>query len=307
MIFITILFILLLIIGTLYKFKKMSFIKQHHDRLLVVCTTSMITDAVSQIGGKHVIVKGLMGPGVDPHLYKAREGDMHTLASANIIFYNGLHLEGKMANIFEKMKTRTATVAVTDFIERTKLKPTSIQGLYDPHVWFDVQLWMTVVRGISTTLVTIDPSHAQEYEQNTQNYLVQLEQLDHFIRQCIEKIPPHQRMLITAHDAFGYFGQAYGFKVLGLQGISTETEANTHDVQELANVIATNRIKAIFAETSIPTRNLIAVANAAQALGWSVILGPSLYSDALGSTNRPEGTYIGMVQFNINAIVSALS
>lgn len=275
--------------------------------LNIVCTTSMITDAVRIIGGKHVTVKGLMGPGVDPHLYKAREGDMHALAAADIIFYNGLHLEGKMTDVFKKMKARTKTVAIADAIARDKLREATFQELYDPHIWFDVQLWMQVTQLIGQTLIAADPKHKLDYETHLKAYLAELEQLNEYILAQVQHIPPAQRILVTAHDAFGYFGQAYGFQVIGLQGLSTDSEAGTQDIQNLATFIVKNRIRAIFVETSIPQRSLRAVQNAAHAAGWSVEIGPELFSDALGSPDSIAGNYIGMMHHNIDALVGALS
>jgi manganese/zinc/iron transport system substrate-binding protein len=276
-------------------------------KLNIVCTTSMITDAVRIIGGDHVNVKGLMGPGVDPHLYKAREGDMHALASADIIFYNGLHLEGKMSDVFKKMHARTTTVALADAIPRDQLRTASFQGLYDPHIWFDVRLWIQVVQLIGQTVIALDSAHQADYELHLKAYLAQLTELDQYITMQAQRIPSAQRILVTAHDAFGYFGKAYGFDVIGLQGLSTDSEAGTQDIQNLASFIAKNRIRAIFVESSIPPRSLRAVQNAARATGWSVDIGPELFSDALGSPDSLAGSYIGMMRHNIDVLVGSLS
>ena len=277
------------------------------QKLSIVCTTSMITDAVRIIGGNHVNIKGLMGPGVDPHLYKAREGDMHALANADIIFYNGLHLEGKMADVLVKMHTRTTTVAIANAIPQEKLRAADFQELYDPHIWFDVSLWMLVATMIAQALITHDPAHQTDYEQRLQSYMTELEALNQYIINKIERIPAAQRILITAHDAFGYFGKAYGFQVVGLQGLSTDSEAGTQDIQNLASFIVKNRIRAIFVETSIPQRSLQAVQNAARAAGWSVVIGPEIFSDALGSPDTTAASYAGMMRHNIDVITSSLA
>lgn len=278
-----------------------------NTKLNIVCTTSMITDAVRMIGGDHVNVKGLMGPGVDPHLYKAREGDMHALAAADIIFYNGLHLEGKMSDVFKKMQSRTTTVAIADAIPQDKLRTAEFQELYDPHIWFDVQLWMEVTKLICKTLISADPTHQTDYESRLKSYLTQLSELDQYITTQVQRIPAAQQILVTAHDAFGYFGKAYGLQVVGLQGLSTDSEAGTQDIQNLASFIAKNRIRAIFVESSIPQRSLRAVQNAARAAGWSVEIGPELFSDALGSPDSSAGNYISMMRHNIDALVGSLS
>lgn len=276
------------------------------EQLTIVCTTTMITDLVKNIAGDSALVKGLMGPGIDPHLYRPRESDVRTLTCADIIFYNGLHLEGKMGDIFSKLSTKK-TFALSDYLAPTSLKKAGFDGVFDPHIWFDVSLWKTITQEICATLTEIDHVHAAAYEKNTAVYLQKLDELDQYIKEKIAQIPQEQRTLITAHDAFEYFGRAYGVKVMGLQGLSTEAEISVNDVQSLAQYIASHRIKSIFAETSIPKRNLQAVQNAVAKLGWNVHLGPELYSDALGNINHPTGTYIGMMRHNIDAIQSALS
>jgi len=274
----------------------------------VVTTIGMITDIVEQVGGERVEVKGLMGPGIDPHLYKARESDVNKLESADIVFYNGLHLEAQMGKILEQMdKLGTRAVTVTQTIDRAKLfTPPQFQGNYDPHVWFDVQMWMKAVEVVRDTLAEMDPGSAGLYRDNAARYLAELEALDQYAREQIQRIPPENRVLITAHDAFNYFGHAYGVDVIGLQGISTESEASTADVQALANLIAERRIPALFVESSVPRRNVEAVQAAVRAQGFEVKIGGQLYSDAMGDPGTPEGTYIGMVRHNVDTIVQAL-
>lgn len=229
------------------------------------------------------------------------------MMEADVIFYNGLHLEAKMADVLEQMQGSIRTVAVTDAIDRNLLiAPPQFEGAYDPHVWFDVTLWMKAVEKVRDTLVEMDPASADTYDANAQRYLEELAQLDAYVRAQAERVPAEQRVLVTAHDAFHYFGRAYGFEVRGLQGISTATEAGTADVQALADFIAERRIPAIFVESSVPQRNLEAVQEAVRARGFEVKIGGQLYSDAMGDPGTPEGTYVGMVRHNIDTIVTAL-
>lgn len=282
--------------------------KKETGAMDVVATTGMIADTARVVGGDHVKVTGLMGPGVDPHLYKASAGDVATLSRADIILYNGLHLEGKMSEVFEQMKKRgIRTVAVTDGIDRGVLiSPPEFGGNYDPHVWFDVSLWMSAVGGVRDGLVEADPENAAAYRANAEAYLAELKELDEYVRMKAEEVPESKRVLITAHDAFNYFGRAYGFQVKGLQGISTESEAGTADVQALAAFIVERKIPAIFVETSIPPKYIEAVKAAAESRGFNVKVGGSLYSDALGNPGSSAGTYAGMVRSNIDTITSAL-
>jgi len=273
----------------------------------VVTTIGMITDIVQNVGGDRVNATGLMGPGIDPHLYKASEGDVARLAGADLIFYNGLHLEGKMAGVLERMQDQVKTVAVTHDIDRAVLlAPPEFEGAYDPHLWFDVTLWMKVVERVRDTLIEVDKDSAELYRTNTKNYLAKLEELHNYVMRQAERVSPDQRVLVTAHDAFNYFGRAYGFEVRGLQGISTATEAGTADVQALVQFIAERRIPAMFVETSVPRRSIEAVQAAVKAKGFSVEIGGQLFSDAMGPSGTPEGTYIGMVRHNIDTIVASL-
>jgi manganese/zinc/iron transport system substrate-binding protein len=278
-------------------------------KLNIVTTTGMIADIVKNIGGEHVEVISLMGPGVDPHLYKASEGDVQRLQAANLIFYNGLHLEAQMGEVLEKMNEfGVTTVAVTDKIDPALLNaPPEFQGNYDPHVWFDVSMWMKAAEQVQETLIEVDPAHKSTYEANAASYLDQLADLHQYVLTQAQTIPAEKRVLITAHDAFNYFGEAYGFEVRGLQGISTEAQAGTADVQDLVNFIVERQIPAIFVESSVPQRNIEAVQAAVQDQGFDVKIGGSLFSDAMGTTGTPEGTYIGMVTHNIDTIVSALT
>lgn len=276
--------------------------------LKVTTTTGMIADIARNVGGEHVEVTALMGPGVDPHLYKASEGDVRLLQNANIIFYNGLNLEAQTGKVLEKMNEfGIKTVAVTNAIDRSLLRahPTYPDN-YDPHVWFDVTLWMKAAEQVKASLIEIDPQNTSTYETNAASYLNELTELHQYVLTQAKLIPPQKRIIITAHDAFNYFGRAYGFEVRGLQGISTEAQAGTADVLELVSFILENQIPAIFVESSVPRRNVEAVQAAAQAKGFDLQIGGSLFSDAMGSAGTPEGTYIGMVKHNINTIVTAL-
>jgi len=280
------------------------------DRTIrIVATTGMVADAVKSVGGDRVDVTALMGPGVDPHLYKASEGDVTRMAEADAIFYNGLHLEGKLTEVFEQMKRRDVrTVAVAGEIDLSLLlSPPEFEGAKDPHVWFDVTLWMKTVAIIRDSLIDLDPAHKETYETQTNAYLEELSALHSYVVAEAEKIPSAQRVLITAHDAFNYFGRAYGFEVRGLQGISTAAEAGTGDVQDLVAFIAERKIPAMFVESSVPKRSIEAVQAAVRARGFEVNIGGELFSDAMGSAGSPEGTYTGMVRHNIDTIKKALA
>lgn len=273
----------------------------------VAATTGMVADMAQNIGGDRVQVTGLMGPGVDPHLYKASEGDVRTLESADIIFYNGLHLEAGLAGVLERMSDVRAVHAVTDGIERGVLiAPPEFEGAYDPHVWFDVEMWMSAVKQVRDAYIELDPGSTDLYQSNTQDYMAELEELHAYVQARADEVPPERRILVTAHDAFNYFGQAYDFDVRGLQGISTESEASTSDIQDLADFIAENAIPAIFIESSVPQRTVEALQAAVQAKGLEVEIGGELFSDAMGDPGTVEGTYIGMVKHNIDTIISAL-
>jgi manganese/zinc/iron transport system substrate-binding protein len=273
----------------------------------VVTTIGMLTDVVKNVGGDRVEVIGLMGPGVDPHLYKASARDVQKLNSANLIFYNGLHLESKMGDVLSKMSGDTKTVAVTDALERNLLlTPPEFEGQYDPHVWFDVTLWMKAVGRVRDVLSEFDPDSTIMYWTNADRYLAKLAELHQYVKAQAERVSSEQRVLVTAHDAFNYFGKAYGFEVRGLQGISTATEAGIADVQDLATFIAARRIPAIFVESSVSSRSLEAVKAAVKSKGFDVEIGGELFSDAMGNDGTPEGTYIGMVRHNVDTIVTAL-
>ena len=276
-------------------------------KIRIVTTTGMITDIVKNVGGEKVDVIGLMGPGIDPHLYKATGKDIERLTSADIIFYNGLHLESKLADLLGDMSGDTKSFAVAESVSRELLLPLSdSNGQYDPHLWFDVSLWMKGVEYVRDALMEYKPEIKADISRNAKQYLDELTQLHQYVKAQAERVPVEQRVLITAHDAFSYFGNAYGFEVRGLQGISTVAKASIADVQDLATFITERRIPAIFVETSVSIKNLEAVKAAVKSKGYDVEIGGELFSDAMGSDGTPEGTYIGMVRHNIDTIVSAL-
>ncbi len=278
------------------------------DKLQVVTTTTMLTDLVKNIGGDAIYVEGLMGSGVDPHLYKASEGDVNKLFNADVVFYNGLHLEGKTEDIFEKMKLQNKlTIPVSDTIKKTGLISSAyFASNYDPHIWFNINYWMQISQYIVTQLKVKDPKNASVYEENGKIYLAKLNNLKKGIDSKINELSKEQRVLVTAHDAFNYFGEAFGFKVVGLQGLSTATEAGVQDVQKLTDFIIDNKVKAIFVESSVPKRTIEALQKAVESKGHQVKIGGTLYSDALGDKGTVEGTYIGMYRYNTKTIVDAL-
>ncbi|HEY3403724.1 MAG TPA: zinc ABC transporter substrate-binding protein [Ohtaekwangia sp.] len=276
-------------------------------KLVIVTTTGMIKDAIEHVAGEHAEVIALMGPGVDPHLYKATQGDLEKLTNADVVFYNGLHLEGKMGDVLEKLGHSKPVVAVAKDIPDSLLRAVpGFGGTHDPHIWFDVKLWENAVRTISTTLQEQDSTHAKAYATNSDAYIVQLDSLHEAVKKRIAEIPEQQRVLITAHDAFGYFGDAYRIHVRGLQGISTVAEFGVKDVTDLVNFIIERKIKAIFVETSVSQKSIEAVAEGCKQKGWEIKIGGSLFSDAMGAEGTPEGTYIGMVSANVKTIVDAL-
>jgi len=276
--------------------------------LRVTTTVGMITDAVREVGGARVAVTGLMGPGIDPHLYKPTASDVIALGDADLILYGGLHLEGRMVDLFEHIADGgTATVAVTGDIPPGSLRhPPAFEGAPDPHVWFDVALWQSAVRTIAAALAARDPGSQALYAANRDRYLAELASLDAWVVEQAATVSPAQRILITAHDAFGYFGGRYGFDVRGIQGISTAAEASASSIQALADLIAESRLKAVFVESSVPPATIEALKAAVASRGWRVAIGPPLFSDALGEPGTPAGTYVGMVRHNVTAIVEAL-
>ena len=276
-------------------------------KLKVLATTGMIYDAVINIAKDSVEAAALMGPGVDPHLYKATQGDLSRLSDANVVFYNGLHLEGKMGEVMEKLARLKPVVAVAEKVPKEQLRDTPLfAGNYDPHIWFNVQLWKSAVMEVGQTLKEKDAPNAAYYQKNMDEYLQKLDSLHSWVTAQIATIPDSQRILVTAHDAFGYFGDAYNIEVNGLQGISTQAEFGLKDIADLVNLIVDRKVKAVFVETSVSERAIKAVVDGCTQRGHAVIIGGNLYSDAMGEFGTAEGTYIGMVKANVNTIVSSL-
>ena len=276
--------------------------------LKITATTGMITDVVQQVGGEYVEASGLMGAGVHLHLYKASQGDVKKLDDADIIFYNGLHLEGKMAEMFEALEKRKPTIAVSSYLKEEQLHaaPGQSQGGHDPHIWFNVKLWISATEVIRDILAEKDSAHASYYKDRAAAYIKELEKLDTYAREQIALIPEASRILVTAHDAFGYFGEAYGLTVTGLQGMNTMSEYGSKDVSKLRDYLVENNIKAVFIESSVPKKSIESVIEGARQLGHEVKIGGELYSDAMGDAGTVEGTYIGMVKHNVDTIVAAL-
>lgn len=273
----------------------------------VVATTGMIGDIAKNLGGERVKVLTLMGAGVDPHLYKPTPADVRALQSADMVFYNGLHLEGKMSDVLERVGEKKVVVAVAgDIPEAQLLLADAASKTHDPHVWFDVSKWMLATQKARDSLEKFDPKGASTYRANAEKYLADLRQLDAQTRRAIATIPPQRRVLVTAHDAFRYFGKAYKIEVEGLQGISTASEVSVRDVSRIVDLLVKRRIKAVFVESSVPKRTIEAVVQGCRARGHDVKIGGQLYSDAMGPNGTPEGTYVGMVSANVQTIVGAL-
>jgi manganese/zinc/iron transport system substrate-binding protein len=277
-------------------------------KVRVTTTTNFITDTVRRIGGERVEVKGLMGPGVDPHLYKASADDVSTLRDADLIVYGGLQLEGKMTDLLDKLAERQTTVAITKDIPRDRLLEPArgAREQFDPHVWFDVMLWKTAARTAAAALKAKDPEHAAVYDRNLSRYLAELDEADRYVARRMREIPDRQRVLVTSHDAFEYLGNRYGLEVLAIQGISTAAEATTADIQRVAKALAEARVQAVFVESSVPRQTIDAVLAAARREGQPARVGGALYSDAAGDEGTPEGTYVGMVRANADTIVEGL-
>ncbi|MEP1488020.1 MAG: zinc ABC transporter substrate-binding protein [Algibacter sp.] len=282
--------------------------KKANGKLNVVTTTSMITDLVKNIAGDHINLNGLMGSGVDPHLYKASEGDVSKLANADLIFYNGLHLEGKLVEVFEKMhSSKTKTIAISSALDKnTLIESEYFASNYDPHIWFNVDYWIQATQFIVTKLSEAIPNQQAVFQANGTKYITKLKTLKTKLETTIATLPKKDRVLVTAHDAFSYFGKAFHFEVVGLQGLSTATEAGVQDVQKLAAFIIEKKVKAIFVESSVPKRTIEALQAAVKSKNHEVTIGGTLYSDALGNAETIEGTYIGMFEYNVNTIVNAL-
>lgn len=279
--------------------------QKNDDRLYVVATTSMLGDLVHQIGGDKVYLKTLMGSGVDPHLYELKPSDVRALSKADLIVANGLNLEGKIVDtISNLMKSGKHVVIVGDHLDKNKLIIKN--GVYDPHIWFDIDLWMEVAIIVGNGLKDSDDENSDYYEKQLKAYLNELDELKAFVQNKIQELPEEKRILVTAHDAFAYFGRAFGFQVHAIQGIATDEEASVKDIEDLANLVVQLKVKAVFFESSIPEHTVRSVIESAKAKGWEVAVGGELYSDALGDEQHDTETYVKTIRYNVTTIVDAL-
>lgn len=277
---------------------------QGKDKYKVMATSTMLTDLAKVIGGDKVEVTGLMEAGVDPHLYQPTAGDITKLQEADMVVINGLHLEGQMGEVFSKLNEANKLVAEVGEAIPVEKRLAFDESPHDPHIWFSVPNWKIAARNVTDTYIKLSEKDKAYFEANYEKYVKELDELDKYIREEVAKVPEAARVLITAHDAFNYFGVEYGFEVMGLQGISTESEAATSDVTDLANYIVEHKIKAIFVESSVPRKNIEALQEAVKSKGFAVEIGGELYSDSLGTGE--DGTYLGMFKKNIDIIVGAL-
>lgn len=282
------------------------------DKIQAIATVGMVRDIVANVGGDRVEVENLMGEGVDPHLYKPTRDDVLKLNDADAVFYVGLHLEGRMTDTFNTLKAKGKPVyAVTELIDPSYVIQEENEeyegGMEsDPHVWMDVAAWSKTVEAVANALSEMDPDHEETYQANAAAYQQELADLDAYGKSIIASVPEKQRYLVTAHDAFNYFGRAYGVDVVGVQGLSTESEAGVQDINRLVDLIVEKEIPAIFVETSVSDKNVRAIIEGAKARGWDVVIGGELYSDAMGETGTYTGTYLGMMDHNLTTITRAL-
>lgn len=274
----------------------------------VTATVGMIADIVRNVAGDCARVKGIIGEGVDPHLYKPTTVDVKLLQAADVVFYNGLMLEGKMGDVLVRVARKGKPVhAVTeDILDQGDYVMTSATQHYDPHVWMDVRGWIRATDVVAEALADFDADHADSYRDDAKTYIDKLEALDAYAKKTIASIPETQRVLVTAHDAFNYMGRAYGIEVRGIQGVSTESEAGVKDIEDLIKFLVEQKIPAVFVETSVSDKNVRALIEGTRAKGHEVIIGGSLFSDAMGAAGTYEGTYIGMIDHNVTTIVRAL-
>ncbi|MBG89406.1 MAG: manganese transporter [Verrucomicrobiales bacterium] len=274
----------------------------------IVTTCGMVTDIVKQVAGKHGDVEGLMGEGVDPHLYRPTRDDIQKLSQAQMIFYSGLMLEGRMGDSFAKLARQgIPAYPVTELLQQDYLmEPEEFEGHWDPHVWNDVSAWISAVNAVAKALGEFDKANAESYAKNAAAYTEQLTALDEYAKKSIATIPEKSRVLITAHDAFGYFSRAYGIKVMAAQGVTTVSEAAISDINNIVDFVVKNKVGAIFVENIVSDRNLKAILEGAKAKGHSVEIGGTLFSDAMGAPGTYEGTYVGMVDHNVTLITRKL-
>ncbi|POF28510.1 metal ABC transporter solute-binding protein, Zn/Mn family [Roseibium marinum] len=276
-------------------------------QLNIVATTGMIADAAAKIGGDSVAVHALMGPGVDPHAYRQTRSDIVAMTKADLILWHGLFLEAQMEDFFRKLGKSRNVVAVAEAMPEDQLIAHDVYAnKYDPHVWMDPGRWLYVAEAIRDALIEAQPEHKAVFEANTAAYLQEIAALDTFAAEVLATVPKDNRVLVTAHDAFNYFGDAYDFDVIGIQGISTQSEAGLHRVAELVDLLVERKIKAVFVESSVSDRSVRALIEGAAARGHEIVIGGSLYSDAMGEPETYEGTYLGMIDHNVTTIARAL-
>ena len=277
------------------------------SRLDVVTTTSMIGDAARAIAGDRAEVTHLMGEGIDPHTYRQTRSDVVRLGEADLVFWNGLYLEAQLEELLLQLGERKPVVAVAEALPaEVLLESEEFEGRFDPHVWMDAGLWAEVVGAIRETLIEHDPDGEPVYLANAESYLEEVAELDDYARSVLASVPERARALVTAHDAFQYFGRAYDFEVIGIQGISTDSEAGLREIEDLVSLIVEREIGAVFFESSVTDRNVRALVEGAQARGHELIVGGELFSDAMGSPGSYEGTYVGMIDHNVTTITRAL-
>ena len=276
-------------------------------QITVVATTGMIADTARAIGGDHVDVRALMGPGVDPHAYRQTRSDIVAMTRADLVLWHGLYLEAQMEEFFEDLGRRRMVVAVAEALPRNLLLAhEDYDNRFDPHVWMDPDLWRHVAAEIRDALAEVDPENAAFYLASAESFLTELDTVSAYAREALASVPEDSRVLLTAHDAFNYFGQAYGFEVLGIQGISTESEAGLVRIAELVDLLVARDIRAVFVESSVSDRNIRALIEGAAARGHEVRIGGELFSDAMGEPGSYEGTYIGMIDHNVTIITRSL-
>lgn len=310
------LFLLVLVVGILSACNN-SQENINDEKITVSVTTTFLADLVNKIGGEHVKLNSLIQPGIDPHQYQASASDLDKLTEADIIFFNGLHLEAKLGDVLTSLNDKGIKVVnVSDAIDTNSLlkaedikdtKATSADnGLYDPHIWFDIDLWKVVSQDVTNQLKTIDPKNAEDYQKAYESYLKELDELAVYVKENIKNIPKESRYLVTAHDAFNYFSRFADIEVYGIQGISTNTEASIKDISTLANFIVKNKVKAIFVESSVSPKLIQSLQEAVKAKGFETEIGGELYSDSTGEKGSETETYIGMYKHNVDTIVNAL-
>ena len=273
----------------------------------VVATTGMIADAARAVGGDLVEVTALMGPGVDPHAYRQTRTDILAMTRADLVLWHGLYLEAQMEEFLADLAGRQAVVAVGEAVPVEKrVAHDDYEGRFDPHVWMDPDLWSYVVGGVADALVAAHPEGEAAFRANAAAHLADIERLSAYSDAMLGTVPEPARVLVTAHDAFNYFGRAYGFEVVGIQGISTESEAGLNRIGELVDMLVDRQVGAVFVESSVSDRNIRALIEGAAAKGHSVAIGGELYSDAMGEPGTYEGTWIGMIDHNVTVIAGAL-